>query len=167
MSIYCRFKKRKIRGFAEEKVGRVLKSTFSAGKEMKNVIHIIVLSSCVCSSAFALSPADCKTKIDDARTALLIFLNGERGSAIQTQVRVTAENVSVCLNDLHVDFSKRSQLNEVRDVWEKFKRTREQELVPLIESGKLPAGRTLATGVQKERLDRINTLLREIEGSDF
>lgn len=136
---------------------------------MKKTIHAVLLLFTLCSfmPAFALGSSECKTKISHARAALLDFLNGEKGEAIRNRVRDTADAASVCLEALRVDPAKLSQLSEIRDLWTKFKLTREQDLVTLITAGKVQEARILATGVQKERLDRIDALFREIEGTDF
>ena len=49
------------------------------------------------------------------------------------------------------------------DNWAEFKKTREEELVPLILAGKQEEGKKIAMGIQKERLTKVLTLTKELD----
>jgi len=58
---------------------------------------------------------------------------------------------------------KEAQFKEMSDNWAAFKKTREEELVPLILAGKEAEGKKIAMGIQKERLTKVLTLTKELD----
>ncbi len=57
------------------------------------------------------------------------------------------------------------KLVEVKTTWEAFKATRDTELIPSLEGGHPDQAKALATGVQKERFEKMMHLLDEIHAT--
>lgn len=57
--------------------------------------------------------------------------------------------------------AKKGQLEEFKAVWEQFKTTRDAEIVPALYSGDVAKAKGLATGVQKERVAKMNGLIAQ------
>jgi hypothetical protein len=78
-------------------------------------------------------------------------------------VKDTADAVDPCIDGLKAPPGKDAQLNELKIVWREFKTTRETQLVPAILTGKTDEAKTLATSIQQERLNKINSLVGQLE----
>ncbi len=124
---------------------------------------IIVLLFAV--SAHAGEFADLKKKMVDARRTLYILLtdNAKQGADQQKQVKETADSVSAMLAAMKPNTANAAKLKELTTTWKAFKKTREEELVPLILSGKHNEAEKIATGVQMERFSKMMELCDELE----
>jgi hypothetical protein len=131
------------------------------GETMKTraLLGASVLVLTIALPAIAASPAECEAKIGEARTALLDLLGGKNDPDQQKKVKDTADAVAPCIDGLKAPPGKDAQLSELKIVWREFKTTRETQLVPAILAGKTDEAKTLATGIQQERLNKINSLV--------
>lgn len=128
---------------------------------------VVIISASL--SAHASDAQECKKKLDSARTSLVSMLNGKKDDAQQKLVTSTASEMTSCLDAMTVN-GKTNELNELKKVWSAFKATREAELVPLILSSKKEdneKAKTIATGIQKERMDKMNSLFEKLNGGDL
>jgi hypothetical protein len=135
------------------------------GETMKTraLLGASVLVLTIALPAIAASPAECEAKIGEARTALLDLLGGKNDPDQQKKVKDTADAVDPCIDGLKAPPGKDAQLNELKIVWREFKTTRETQLVPAILAGKTDEAKNLATGIQQERLNKINSLVGQLE----
>lgn len=106
-----------------------------------------------------------KQKMLEARYSLYIMLdNGDkRGPDQQKRVQETADAVSAMLVGMKAPAGKEAQFKELDATWKAFKKTREEELVPLILARKQKEAEQVATGVQNERFKRMMDLCDELE----
>ncbi len=87
----------------------------------------------------------------------------KRGAAQQKLVKDTADAVSAKIATMSAPPGKEAQFKEMTANWAAFKKTREEELVPLILAGKQAEGKAIAMGIQKERLMKVLTLCDELD----
>lgn len=108
--------------------------------------------------------ADLKAKINDARESLVTMLKNKdkRGADQQKLVKDTADAVSAMLAKMKAPAGKDAQFKELVETWNAFKKTREADLVPLILAGKQEEADKLAGGVQKERYQKITSLVDQM-----
>ena len=101
-----------------------------------------------------------KSKIADARDALVTMLNDPamRDEKQQKKVKETADDVSATMKNMTAPAGKELEFKELKDTWNAFKKTREEELVPLILKNKMNEAKKIGGGIQKDRLRRINSL---------
>lgn len=106
-----------------------------------------------------------KQKMLEARYSLYVMLdNGEkRGPDQQERVKQTADAVSAMLSAMKAPIGKEASFKELTATWKAFKKTREEELVPLILARKQKEAEQVATGVQNERFKRMLDLCDELE----
>jgi hypothetical protein len=104
--------------------------------------------------------AELKKKMIDARQALFILLDDvkRRGADQQQRVKDTADAVSAMVASMKAPAGKEARFKELVTTWKAFKKTREDELVPLIMSRKQIEAEKIATGVQNERFRKMMDL---------
>jgi Ni/Co efflux regulator RcnB len=133
----------------------------------------LLISIAVATAALTMAPAasasnfnDLRTQMSAARESLVTMLTNKdkRGADQQKVVKDTADRVSATIATLKPPAGKEAKFKELVDTWSAFKKTREQELVPLILAGKDAEARKLATGIQKDRITRCQELLSELGG---
>lgn len=129
---------------------------------MRKLIAASIVSSLVlvASLVHAGEFGDLKKKIGEARDAYVTMLKNadKRGADQQKLVKDTADNVSKTLAGMKAPAGKEPQFKQLVGVWDAFKKTREEELVPLTVAGKQQEAEKLAGGIQKERFMKINEL---------
>lgn len=116
-------------------------------------------------SANANEFGDLNTKISAARSTLISLMlhADQRGAAQQKEVKDTADAVSAAISKMKAPAGKEAQFKEMSENWAAFKKTRETELVPLILKGKDKEAKSLAGGIQKERLMKVKELIAEMD----
>lgn len=119
----------------------------------------------VALSAYAGEIAELKNKMINARQSLYILLNDatRRGADQQKLVKDTADAVSAMAAAMKAPAGKEAKFKELVMTWKAFNKTREEELVPLILSGKQKEAEKLATGVQYERFKKMMALCDDLE----
>jgi hypothetical protein len=115
---------------------------------------------------FATTTSECKPKIDKARSSLIDMLSGKKDDIQKKLVTITASEATECINNLKMS-GKDADIKDLQKVWADFKATRETQLVPAILAGKTGEAKIIATGIQKERMDKINALIKKIQGGDL
>lgn len=106
---------------------------------------------------------DCKGKISKARSTLLEMMGGKTGADQQALVKDSANEADACVQDMKAPSGKEAKLLDLKKVWGEFKSTREKELVPMILAGKKDEAKALGTGIQRERMEKIKTLLGQLK----
>ena len=109
---------------------------------------------------------DIKEKIILARRAIMVMLQdkNKRGDYWQKLAQESAETVSDSLNRVEAPPGKERQVKELSVTWDAFKKTREENLVPLLLAGKQAEAEKIAKGVQVERIKKIMGLCDELNG---
>jgi hypothetical protein len=134
---------------------------------MKKVNTILVFLVIVTAalSAYAGEIAELKKKMIDARQSLYILIDDvtRRGTDQQQQVKNTADAVSAMAAAMKAPAGKEARFKELVTTWKAFNKTREEELVPLILSGKQKEAEKLAMGIQYERFKKMMELCEELE----
>lgn len=122
---------------------------------------LLLLSSSLYSGEFS----DLHKMVMDARDSLVVLVKNEdkRGAEQQKLVKDTANAVSAKIATMKAPAGKEAQFTEMSKNWADFKKTREEELVPLILAGKQEEGKKIAMGIQKERLGKVVTLCAELD----
>lgn len=134
---------------------------------MKKLISTLVVSGLLFVSSFASAGqfGDLHTKVVEARDALITMVKNtdKRGPEQQKLVKDSADAVSAMISTMSAPAGKEKEFKEMSDNWAAFKKTREEELVPLILAGKQEEGKKIAMGIQKERLSKVLTLTKELD----
>ncbi len=134
---------------------------------MKKFISTIIISGFLFVSTLANAGqfGDLHTKVVEARDALITMVKNtdKRGPAQQKLVKDSADAVSAMIATMKAPAGKEAQFKEMSDNWAAFKKTREEELVPLILAGKQEEGKKIAMGIQKVRLTKVLTLTKELD----
>jgi methyl-accepting chemotaxis protein-1 (serine sensor receptor) len=109
---------------------------------------------------------DIKEKIILARRAIMVMLQdkNKRGDYWQKLAQQSAETVSDSLSRVDAPIGKERQFKELSETWDAFKKTREEDLVPLLLDGKQAEAEKIAKGVQVERIKKIIGLCEELNG---
>ncbi len=136
---------------------------------MKNWLFsmsIAVAAMTTCVAVHAEDFKDLRTKMTAAREALVTMATDKNKRDIDQQkiVKETANAVSASIAKLKAPAGKEAQFKEMADIWAAFKKTRENELVPLILAGKEDEALKLAGGVQKERFAKCLSLVGDLGG---
>lgn len=117
------------------------------------------------SSAFAGKLDDVQTRLNQSRQQTMAMLSETDKSVLEMRYEealASSKEVDASLQGAMADPSLQAQhvvLEEFKQVWEVFKTTRDQEIVPLLMSGKQDQARELAQKVQSARFKRMNDLL--------
>jgi len=134
---------------------------------MKKLLAGLMIScfAFVAVSAHAGEFGEMKKKIGDIRESLVIMIKNKdkRGAEQQKLVKDAADVVSRAINNMKVPAGKEAKFKELVVTWNSFKQTREDEVIPLLLSGKQEEAEKLAGGVQKERFMKIVALCDELE----
>ena len=134
---------------------------------MKKLISTVVVSGLLFISSFANAGqfGDLHNKVVEARDELITMVKNpdKRGPEQQKLVKDSADAVSAMITKMSAPAGKEKQFKVMSDNWAAFKKTREEELVPLILAGKQEEGKKIAMGIQKERLTKVLTLTKELD----
>lgn len=105
--------------------------------------------------------ATLKEEIASARKELVTMaLNRDKhGPDQQKKVQDTANAVSAHLAKMKAPAGKAAEFKSLKETWEAFKKTREEELVPAILAGEREKVDRIGARIQKERLDKMYTLI--------
>jgi len=124
---------------------------------MKKLFIGTTLSLLLASSLFAGEFADLHKTVMDARDSLVTLVKNKdkRGADQQKLVKDTANAVSAKIATMKAPAGKEKEFTEMSKNWADFKKTREEELVPLILAGKEEEGKKIAMGIQKVRLKKV------------
>ena len=112
--------------------------------------------------AFASTAEECRPKIDKARTTLLEMTGGKINPEQEKLVKDSANTANDCILSMKVTKEQEKDFTELKNVWAEFKKTRETELVPLILAGKKDEAKSIATGIQSERMGKIKRLIGKL-----
>lgn len=131
----------------------------------KNII-IAAFSFLVCLFVLNASPVfaglhDLEKKISAARSAVVLMVENpdQRGEKQQRIAADTAKAVSSELFLLKVPKGKQKILDELITMWEAFRKTREEQIIPAILAGK---NTMTMDGIQKVRYVRILELCKAL-----
>jgi len=98
--------------------------------------------------------------LGDARTALKLMLIAQdkpAQEALDAKVQAASDRLDSVL--AHLTGTEAKGAADFRAVWDKFKATREEEIIPAIEKGKIDEAKRIANGVQYVRLSKMWSLL--------
>ncbi len=106
-----------------------------------------------------------RLEILTARQALvtMILHREKRGPEQQKLVKETADVVNATFAKLKAPAGRTVEFKELKETWAAFKRTREKELVPAILANEKETYEKIGAGIQKERLDRMYSLIATLE----
>lgn len=116
------------------------------------------------TASYAAGFGDLKTKIGEARDTLVVMVKNKdkRGADQQKLVKDSANAVSEMLGKMKAPAGKEAKFKELSDTWSAFKKSREEEIVPMLLAGKQEDAEKLAGGAQKERFGKLNALCDEL-----
>ena len=117
------------------------------------------------STAFAGKLEDIQSTLNQSRGQTMAMLSETDKTALQMRYEdalASSKEVDANLQRALADPALQAQhakLVEFKQVWDVFKATRDQEIVPLLMAGKQGQGRALARTVQLPRFKHMNDLL--------
>ena len=109
-----------------------------------------------------------KTKLVDARTALVTMLGeSDRGKQEECSAKVkniTNETISLfsTLMEKAKGTNVEGKLKELKDAWDIFRNTRDNEVIPNFFAGKVAEAKAVGGGIQKERFAKISSMVDEL-----
>lgn len=98
----------------------------------------------------------------EARQALLSMIDAEDPrvrDALNARVQAASAQIDSLLADLARGESAMRQALEFRRIWECFKQTRQMEIIPAIYAGRPCQARSIAVGIQAERLALMKNIM--------
>lgn len=114
---------------------------------------------------------DLKSKFVDARTALVAML-GEADKAKQEECAAKVKQVTQATIDFFPGLMTKAtgtpaeaKLKEIKDAWDIFRNTRDNEVIPLFFAGKVDEAKAIGGGIQKERFGKISAMVDALAGS--
>jgi hypothetical protein len=114
---------------------------------------------------FASSVADVKSAMKIAREALTASLEKKANDeGTLKKIQETGDAATVAIDGLKAPAGKEAALADLKKNWQEFKTNRDGKLKDFIKAGKFDDAKTLATGRQKELLDKINAALDKLGG---
>jgi hypothetical protein len=133
--------------------------------KLKFVLPVAALLLGAALPAQASQLSELKEKMVTARKELvtMVMRPDKRGADQQKLVKDSADAVSAHFATLKIPPAQAGKYKELRDSWEAFKHTRETELVPAILAGDKQKAEKIASGIQKERLDKCYALITELD----
>lgn len=140
---------------------------------MKNtafkILTVVLSLALLTGVAHAATFADLKKAATEARETLVTLLKepSKRGEDQQKLVRDTANKVDELLKGMKAPAGKEAKFEEMVKAWNDFHTTRKNELVPAILAGKQEEAEKIATGMQKERIQKVFRLCDELGGADL
>ncbi len=113
---------------------------------------------------------DLKAKLVDARTALVAML-GEADRAKQEECNATVKKVTSETAAFFPTLIQKAQgtkaeakLKELKDAWDVFRNTRDNQVIPDFFAGKVAEAKAVGGGIQKERFAKMSSMLDELSG---
>ncbi|MFN3531739.1 MAG: hypothetical protein ACK41Q_04380 [Candidatus Brocadia sp.] len=111
---------------------------------------------------------DLKTKLVDARTALVTML-GESDKQKQEACRTTVKKLTEETIRLFSTLAGKAKgtnvegkLKALKDAWDVFRNTRDNEVIPNFFAGKVAEAKATGGGIQKERFAKISSMVDEL-----
>lgn len=105
-----------------------------------------------------------KTALMAARTHLVAMIDAAEADQAKEEEGVTkaTKELDDAITAASADKDKAEKVKEFQTVWEEFKKTRDEEIIPAIKAGKKDDAKALAKGVQAERMAKMKTILVEL-----
>jgi len=118
--------------------------------------------------AHAATICDVKTQLTEARTKLVDML-GMTDKAQQTEAKKAVDQASTALETTLETLLKegtldKAKLTQFQETWAAFKKTREEEIIPAFQAGKMEVAKKLASTVQAERVKTMNEVIAGLDG---
>ncbi|MDM8562996.1 MCP four helix bundle domain-containing protein [Candidatus Marithioploca araucensis] len=114
---------------------------------------------------------DVRIALADARFNLMMMVVSTE-KAEQEALKVEIDKASTALEKVIAAMLKDenktddAQLTTLQDTWKAFKKTRETEIVPAIYAGDNMKAIEIATGVQAERMNTMDTTIQALNGDN-
>jgi predicted amino acid-binding ACT domain protein len=114
---------------------------------------------------------DVRIALADARFNLMMMVVSTE-KAEQEDLKVEIDKASTALEKVIAAMLKDenktddAQLTTLQDTWKAFKKTRETEIVPAIYAGDNMKAIEIATGVQAERMNTMDTTIQALNGDN-
>lgn len=109
-----------------------------------------------------------KTKLLDARTALVAML-GESDRTKQEECSAKVKNLTeetLAFSPKLIENAKgtnvEAKLKDLKDAWNIFRNTRDNEIIPNFFAGKVEEAKAVGGGIQKERFAKISAAVDEL-----
>ena len=112
------------------------------------------------SAAWADPASNACAALVDSRSALYLMINAKEKSAqdaLNTKVQAASTKLDSVLAGMTGADAKVAA--DFKAVWDQFKATRDNEIIPAVYQGKTDAAKKLADGVQYERLSKMWTIM--------
>ncbi len=81
---------------------------------------------------------------------------------IQKATKDVDETLKSALADKATPKEQAATYKEFKAIWEDFKKTRDTEIIPAVKSGKVDTAKSIAKGIQAERLAKMKQLLASL-----
>jgi hypothetical protein len=107
------------------------------------------------------TPEDACKALMEARGHLVTMLDAS-DKATQDDLKGKVQAASAKLEDIIAAMAKGPDAAKAKDfktVWEEFRKTRDNEIIPDIYAGKKAEAKALATGVQAERMKKMKGIM--------
>jgi len=116
------------------------------------------------ASAHAAPSDDACAALMEARGHLVAMIGSTDKAAhadLKTKIHAASDKVDATVNSMLKSYNagNESQANAFKPVWEAFKTTRENEIIPAVLAGKNADAKALATGIQAERMKQMRGAL--------
>ncbi len=111
--------------------------------------------------AYAGTPEDACKALMEARGHLVTMLD-TTDKATQDELKAKVHAASTKLDEALAAMAKGPDAAKAKDfktVWEEFRKTRDNEIIPLIYVGKKAEAKALATGIQAERMKKMKGVM--------
>jgi len=114
---------------------------------------------------------DAKNALADARFNLMMMVDEtdrEEQNLLKTDIDTASTALEGVFETMLKDGNKNddAQLATFQMTWFEFKNTRETEIVPAIRKGNNAKAREIATGIQAERMQVMNGVIKALHGED-
>jgi hypothetical protein len=140
---------------------------------MKNILMsgMIVASLFVIPLVQAATICDAKNALADARFNLMMMVDEtdrEEQNVLKTEIDAASTALEGVFESMLNDGNKNddARLATFKKTWFEFKNTRETEIVPAIRRGDNAKAKDIAIGIQAERMQVMNGVVKALHGED-
>lgn len=138
-------------------------------KKMILMLGLILSTACLAPVAYAAHAGSIMAALMSARENLVAMVDAPDAASqnqyyaeVTTASQAVDDAVATALADANLTPEQAAKLEEFKATWEAFKDTRENEIMPQVRAGNVEQAKSVAMGIQAERMATMKSLLAEL-----
>lgn len=127
---------------------------------VRKIVPIFAMLLAGMNTALAAPADDACAALMEARGHLVAMIGSTDKAAhddLKGKVHAASNRLDTILGSMA--YSDAAKVNAFKPVWEEFKKTRENEIIPAVYAGKNADAKAIATGIQAERMGKMKAAM--------